>query len=357
MISKSEHPETLRKSSPAGVKDGRRLQAVGRMRPRMNRLDGFRSSKARHVGSVTHPRQRVTKPVIPLLVLALASILVGGCVLLLGLLLPQHVRPRSTLGVARDLGRKAHGRSTFRRSLLLRLDPATATGLMLCAALAFILASGILIGILALLAREHSGLLSIDRSAAAWSHDHASGFATSSLNLITDLGTTWAVVALALILGTIEFLRTRNLWVAPFLVALLAGEGLLTVSVKDVVRRVRPTLNPVAHTLGPSFPSGHSATAAAFYAGAALLLGRHLRRTGRALLAAVAAGIAVAVAASRVLLDVHWLSDVIAGLALGWSWFLVCTIAFGGTLLRYGATANTLKQATATGAARPPTRN
>jgi undecaprenyl-diphosphatase len=228
---------------------------------------------------------------------------------------------------------------------------------MLCAALAFILASGILIGVLALLVREHSGFLGVDRSAAVWSHDHASGFATSGLTPITDLGTTWVVVALALFLGTIEFLRTKNLWVAPFLVILLAGEGLLTVSVKDVVRRVRPTLNPVAHTLGPSFPSGHSATAAAFYAGAALLLGRHLRRTGRALLAALAAAIAVAVAASRVLLDVHWLSDVIAGLALGWSWFLVCAIAFGGTLLRYGATAKTLKQVTATGAARTPTRS
>ena len=119
-------------------------------------------------------------------------------------------------------------------------------------------------------------------------------------------------------------------------------------SVKDVVDRVRPTLNPAAHTLGPWFPSGHSATAAAFYAGAALLLGRHMQHTGRALLAALATAIAVAVAGSRVLLDVHWLSDVLAGLALGWSWFLVCTIAFGGTLLRYGATAKTLRQATVT---------
>src|SRR4029077_14719955 len=117
----------------------------------------------------------------------------------------------------------------------------------------------------------------------------------------------------------------------------------------DVVDRVRPTLNPAAHTLGPSFPSGHSATAAAFYAGAAFLLGRHLRQTGRAVLAALAATIAVAVAASRVLLDVHWFSDVLAGLALGWSWFLVCAIAFGGTLLRYGATAKSLRQASTTG--------
>ena len=59
------------------------------------------------------------------------------------------------------------------------------------------------------------------------------------------------------------------------------------------------------------------------------------------MLAGLAAGIAVAVAASRVLLDVHWLSDVIAGLALGWAWFAVCAIAFGGRILRFGAAAET----------------
>jgi membrane-associated phospholipid phosphatase len=40
-----------------------------------------------------------------------------------------------------------------------------------------------------------------------------------------------------------------------------------------------------------------------------------------------------------VLLDVHWLSDVIAGLAVGSAWFCVCAIAFGGRLLRFGAPA------------------
>jgi membrane-associated phospholipid phosphatase len=58
-------------------------------------------------------------------------------------------------------------------------------------------------------------------------------------------------------------------------------------------------------------------------------------------LAGIAVGVAVAVAATRVLLDVHWLSDVIAGLALGWGWFAVCAIAFGGRILRFGAAAET----------------
>jgi membrane-associated phospholipid phosphatase len=38
-----------------------------------------------------------------------------------------------------------------------------------------------------------------------------------------------------------------------------------------------------------------------------------------------------------VLLGVHWVTDVAAGLALGWSWFALCAIAFGGRLLHFGA--------------------
>jgi undecaprenyl-diphosphatase len=57
------------------------------------------------------------------------------------------------------------------------------------------------------------------------------------------------------------------------------------------------------------------------------------------MLAGAAVAIAVGVAGSRVLLDVHWLSDVIAGVALGWAWFAVCSVAFGGRVLRFGAAA------------------
>ena len=102
---------------------------------------------------------------------------------------------------------------------------------------------------------------------------------------------------------------------------------------------MRPTLNPVAETLGPSFPSGHSSWSAAFFAAAALLVSMQRPRPARALIAGAGVGLAVAVASSRALLGVHWLSDVLAGLALGWAWFAACSVAFGGRLLRFGAAA------------------
>ena len=116
----------------------------------------------------------------------------------------------------------------------------------------------------------------------------------------------------------------------PFLLVVIVGQNFLTNGIKELLDRVRPDLNPIAETLGPSFPSGHSATAAAFYAAAALLLGRGRPPTTRAFLAGSAVAIAVAVACTRVLLDFHWLSDVIAGLALGWAWFAVCASRSAG---------------------------
>ena len=106
------------------------------------------------------------------------------------------------------------------------------------------------------------------------------------LNDVTQLGSIYTVIALSIVLGVAETIRERTVWVAAFIVAVMGGEEILTLAVKDLAHRVRPAFNPAAATLGPSFPSGHSATSAAFYATAALLLGRRRARPARAVLRA-----------------------------------------------------------------------
>jgi membrane-associated phospholipid phosphatase len=260
---------------------------------------------------------------VPLLALVIATVVSTVVVAVLARRWPQwDSRPREPVtGFAR------------------RLDPEAATGLALTIALVLLVLGGLVLGALAFVVRSDPDAIALDASAARWGDAHATAFSTDVLNALTHVGQPSTIILLAAVLAVVETVRTRSPWIAPFLLVVVAGNGFLTTTIKHLADRVRPTFNPVAETLGPSFPSGHSSWSAAFFAAAALILARHRGRRARVVLAGVAAGIAVAIAATRVLLDVHWLSDVIAGLALGWAWFAACSVAFGGRLLRFGATA------------------
>jgi membrane-associated phospholipid phosphatase len=277
----------------------------------------------------------------PLLVLLVLALTVGLTAGLTTWRYPRFGRPAAAPAsdTARKVGEAVGRHRSLRAVLHARLDPAVATGLALTLALVFAIGGGLLLGVLAYLVRGNSDLTEIDNSVGKWGNRHASAMSMHVLNVITQLGGIYWIILLCVVLAVGETIRERSVWVAPFIVAVMGGEEILTATVKHLADRVRPAFNSAAATLGPSFPSGHSATAAAFYATAALLLGRRLGRLGRAAVTGLAAAIAVAVAASRVLLDVHWLSDVIAGLSLGWAWFAVCAIAFGGRILRFGAAA------------------
>jgi membrane-associated phospholipid phosphatase len=276
----------------------------------------------------------------PFTVLIVVALLVGVAVLVAASQYPTGTGEPVTdasAAAAEELAQETVRHPSLARLLRGRLDPAAATGLALTLALGAAIVGGILVGLLAYLMRTSGALVSVDRSVGQWGADHATHWSTQGLQLVTDLASTWFAIALIVVVGVVEMVRARNGWIIPFLVTVLVGEVVLVNTVKHLLNRVRPTFNPIAETLGPSFPSGHSATAAALYAGVALVLARRRSPRTRALLAAGAAAIAAGVACSRVMLGVHWLSDVIAGVAFGWAWFAVCAIAFGGRFLQFGA--------------------
>ena len=278
----------------------------------------------------------------PVLLLLLVALGVGALVTVAIWRFPSapFVPTRPTQAATEAVGHTLAHHSRLRRLLVQRLDPGVATGLALTLALGAILVGGLVLAVLAYLVRSSDRLVELDASVAQWGFDHASDVSDDGLKVVTTLGETWFVIVAAVVLVLGERLRRQpGRWAAAFLVFVILGQNVLTRTIKELADRVRPDLNPIAETLGPSFPSGHSASAAAFYAAAALVLGRGRPRLTRALLAGGAVAVAVGVAGSRVLLDVHWLSDVTAGVALGWGWFAACSVAFGGRLLRFGATA------------------
>jgi undecaprenyl-diphosphatase len=190
--------------------------------------------------------------------------------------------------------------------------------------------------VLGLVAAHWPPLLTGDQ--AADNAAHVDVLAQSSLlaaaRAVTIAGSSLVVNVVAAVAAIV--LLIMRLWRGAVLVVVARlGELASATAVKDLLARPRPTLlNPVDHGAGYSFPSGHAAGAAAVYGALVVLVLPRAARWARALLLAAGALLICAVAASRVLLGVHYPSDVAAGAALGLAWVGIAALLI--TLIRPG---------------------
>ena len=226
-----------------------------------------------------------------------------------------------------------------------RFDPTTMTGLALTAAAAMVVAGGAAFGLVLVMVRDHLGFAQYDLGAARFAARHASPVSTTVLRDFTQLGGAAVLVPIALIVCLLSARRHGVVTSAAFLTLTVGGQFALADLVKWIVDRTRPNIDRLTGFSGPSFPSGHATAAAACFAAFALLAAIGRSRRVRATLVSLAAAVAAGIACTRVFLGVHWLTDVLGGLLLGWTWFALCSIAFGGRLLRFGAPAVEVKRA------------
>jgi undecaprenyl-diphosphatase len=192
-------------------------------------------------------------------------------------------------------------------------------------------ASAFVFAVLLILVRaQWSPLESVDHSLAADLNSLVADrpLALSVLRAVTWMGSGIALWALV-VAGLIVLVVRRRFRLALFLA--VVGAGMLTLDpiLKDLVGRVRPVVaHPVAHGAGNSFPSGHALGSIVCY-GALLVvfLPAVPRRARRAVTIAVGALVA-AIGVSRIMLGVHYLSDVVGAWALGVAWLGITAYAF-----------------------------
>lgn len=141
---------------------------------------------------------------------------------------------------------------------------------------------------------------------------------------LTHVGDTLTITLVAIAVAVLLWVaRQRDL--ALLWVVAISGNALLNVSLKALFERARPPFDAsVASAAGWSFPSGHSSGTVVTFGMLAFLARRLLppRWQLAALLAAVT--LAFSVGVSRVLLRVHYFSDVVAGFCSGLAWLLLC---------------------------------
>ncbi len=153
-----------------------------------------------------------------------------------------------------------------------------------------------------------------------------------AMSVITATGEPWAI-SLVIGLAGLRWLREgRKADIATLLLA-TAGGGVVNQLLKSLFKRDRPVLKlRRAHASGSSYPSGHAMTTLAAYGTAAYLVSRRGALThhqGVALVWAPTLALCGLVGVSRVYLEVHYPTDVIAGWAVGTIWLTSCGIARG----------------------------
>lgn len=117
----------------------------------------------------------------------------------------------------------------------------------------------------------------------------------------------------------------RNVRVAMFLVISVELSGLITEIAKYAASRPRPT---TALVIAPStsFPSGHALGVMVGVLALLTVVLPVVRCPLRAWLVALGAVTVAAIGIGRVVLNVHYPSDVLAGWALGYAYFVACLL-------------------------------
>lgn len=135
--------------------------------------------------------------------------------------------------------------------------------------------------------------------------------------------------SLATVVGTFAAVGRRDPRPGVILVVTVVALVVVGDALKDLFDRPAPDERAAGLTSGRAFPSGHTAQAIAVWGILASVAVRELRRPWSWIGAVAAGSLAVGAAASRLLLDSHWASDVLAGLGLGG-----VALVLGSTALR-----------------------
>ena len=209
-----------------------------------------------------------------------------------------------------------------------RLSPAGYLGLHLTLGALVLLGAGWLFGGIAEDVVSGDPLTLVDMDVAGWFHAHAVPAVTSAMLVITNMNGTVGISVAALVLAIFLARRRDGYWLLALVLA-VPGGMLLNVLMKHAFARARPSFaDPILTLETFSFPSGHAAAATLFYGFlAAFLVSETTAWRSRVLVILSAFVLIVLVAFSRVYLGVHYLSDVLAGMAEGVAWLAICLTA------------------------------
>jgi undecaprenyl-diphosphatase len=206
--------------------------------------------------------------------------------------------------------------------------PLSPRGLLLAhpATIWIVIASSLLLAAAA--AFDHGSVLLIwDEPIQRWIESHRTSGLETTFRSFSRMGSNIVIFGAFAVIVALMARRCRALALA-LAVAVLA-RPLFEFAVKELVDRDRPDLTRLVDGTGPSHPSGHVLAAVTLWG---LLPPLVALRTNRRWIwwttTAVSAVLIAGISASRMYLGVHWFSDIVQGLLLGWLYLALIETLF-----------------------------
>jgi hypothetical protein len=177
---------------------------------------------------------------------------------------------------------------------------------------------------------SHGWVTRLDTATTSWLVTHRSVGFDVAASVITDLGSPIGTAAAGAICAALLCWRARSTIPGIIVIGTVGAAALASTALKAVVDRPRPPLQwQIVLETDPSFPSGHVTGTAALLGIIAVCVGTARSRTVRAWLASGVVTGVLFIAATRLYLGVHWLTDVAAGAILAAVFVTIGATVFG----------------------------
>jgi undecaprenyl-diphosphatase len=174
---------------------------------------------------------------------------------------------------------------------------------------------------------EHDPLAALDEDVARWVASDLPGWLEDLARPFSWLGG-WIGLTMLGVAMLVVLVRERAWLDIGFLVAAFLGSQLLVSLLKSAFERPRPDAGaavPLPESF--AFPSGHAAAGAASLGALGVLVAERLPSArARAWLWSIVVFAAIAVGLSRIALNVHFVTDVLAGWCFGIAWLAACLL-------------------------------
>ena len=176
---------------------------------------------------------------------------------------------------------------------------------------------------------EHESM-ALDKRLVEDAREMRSSTLDKAMSAVTTLGEPWALGVAGAVVGLVWLTEDRKADLITWASALV-GSGLLNELLKRRFHRARPALKlRRAHATGYSFPSGHAMMTLSTYGTLAYLVSRRgnlTRHPASSLIWAPVLLLSALVGSSRVYLEVHYPTDVLAGWLAAIVWSTTCSTA------------------------------